>query len=361
MTLSGISYINDVSDWQSVTARFYESVYNNNNNDQNENDDTSSNNIMIDTAAVEITLTNQNTKSSRRRMLQTSDTTTTTTTSVEVTYTQTTTYHSVDPSDASMNEILQLPLSTEKYREEYVKELQLGLEGYQDLTSVSSISAPSNGDGGDKAIDGTNDAGDGLSNGQIIGIACGGAAFLLLLGAFVAYRRMDKEDNNNKEDEDDKNANKLANMDESFDAANNGRGITTVRSSSPNQRPIGTATSKKRQGPTLGDMSVASGEYYPGGDLSDSNVNVAEELLTIYAPAGKLGIVIDSPDSGAPVIHGLKESSPIADKVRVGDRLVAVDDEDVRAMMAIKVSKLISRKGSSSRKLTVIRYNVVSS
>jgi C-terminal processing protease CtpA/Prc len=43
--------------------------------------------------------------------------------------------------------------------------------------------------------------------------------------------------------------------------------------------------------------------------------------------------------------------------VRVGDKLVAVDDEDVRTMTAIKVSKLISKKSSNeTRKLTIIRH-----
>ena len=56
------------------------------------------------------------------------------------------------------------------------------------------------------------------------------------------------------------------------------------------------------------------------------------------------------------MIHNLKETSPISDKIQVGDRLVAVDDEDVRSLNSIKVSKLISRKSNESRKLTVIRY-----
>ena len=85
--------------------------------------------------------------------------------------------------------------------------------------------------------------------------------------------------------------------------------------------------------------------------------DVREELLDIYSPAGKLGVVIDTPDDGAPVVHAVKDSSPIAEKVQVGDKLVAVDDDDVRAMTAVKVSKLIRRKSNNaSRKLTIIRH-----
>ena len=84
--------------------------------------------------------------------------------------------------------------------------------------------------------------------------------------------------------------------------------------------------------------------------------NVREELIDIYAPPGKLGVVIDTPDDGAPVVHAIKDSSVIADKLQVGDKLVAVDDEDVRTMTAIKVSKLISRKSANAtRKLSIIR------
>ena len=84
---------------------------------------------------------------------------------------------------------------------------------------------------------------------------------------------------------------------------------------------------------------------------------VREILLDVYAPGGKLGVIIDTPDDGAPMIHAIKEDSPIADKVRVGDKLVAIDDEDVRPMTAKKVSKLLSTKANNpSRKLTIIRH-----
>ena len=87
--------------------------------------------------------------------------------------------------------------------------------------------------------------------------------------------------------------------------------------------------------------------------------SVKEEIIEIIAPSGKLGVVIDTPDDGAPVVHAVKDSSVIADQIRVGDKLVAVDEQDVTAMTAIKVSKLISKKSANpSRKLTVIRSSM---
>ena len=56
----------------------------------------------------------------------------------------------------------------------------------------------------------------------------------------------------------------------------------------------------------------------------------------------------DTPQfEGPPVVHAVKDSSVIADLIQVGDKLVAVDDEDVTNMTAIKVSKLISRKSAN--------------
>ncbi|KAL7470551.1 hypothetical protein ACHAXS_010808 [Conticribra weissflogii] len=89
---------------------------------------------------------------------------------------------------------------------------------------------------------------------------------------------------------------------------------------------------------------------------SHSN-NIREELLEIYAPSGKLGVVVDTPSSSPmPVVHAIKDTCPIRDEIRVGDKLVAVDDEDVREMTAMQVSRLIGKKsGNEVRKLTIIR------
>jgi membrane-associated protease RseP (regulator of RpoE activity) len=120
-------------------------------------------------------------------------------------------------------------------------------------------------------------------------------------------------------------------------------------------------------GANQGAVAAAGGAATLGGFSDDGSfgeagvgANVREELIDIYAPAGKLGVVIDTPDDGAPVVHAIKDSSPIADKLQVGDKLVAVDDEDVRTMTAIKVSKLISRKSANpTRKLSIIRTTLV--
>lgn len=66
--------------------------------------------------------------------------------------------------------------------------------------------------------------------------------------------------------------------------------------------------------------------------------------------------MVDNPDDGAPVVHAIKEDSVLVGQVQVGDRLVGVDEVDVRALSPVKVSKLISKRSTNPlRKLTLTR------
>lgn len=158
----------------------------------------------------------------------------------------------------------------------------------------------------------------------------------------------------------------MATVDYDYSKAYGGGGDTSVSSAG------GTFGSQTQNQSVLDPMKAgATGAALGGaGGFSDAdsfenayrdpNANVKEELLNILAPPGKLGVVIDTPDDGAPVVHAVKDSSVIANKIHVGDKLVAVDDEDVRSMTAIKVSKLISRKSANpTRKLSIIRTTVI--
>ena len=86
-----------------------------------------------------------------------------------------------------------------------------------------------------------------------------------------------------------------------------------------------------------------------------------EQNIEVHAPAGKLGVVIDTPVGGfTPVVHAIKDSSVLADKVRVGDQLLSVDDIDVTLFSSVEVSRLISsRAHQPSRVLLFLRQVVV--
>ena len=136
-------------------------------------------------------------------------------------------------------------------------------------------------------------------------------------------------------------------------------------------QPISTyGGSLSSEGLTLGNQSFATSAFLSitdGGrsrcdtddasffDQSSANFNM--EVLHLFAPPGKLGIALDTPDNaGAPIVHYVKEVSPIHGKIRAGDYLVAIDDEDVQDLTAVKISKILNRKSHQiTRKLTVLR------
>ena len=84
--------------------------------------------------------------------------------------------------------------------------------------------------------------------------------------------------------------------------------------------------------------------------------NIEGEMIIVNAPAGKLGIIIDTTDNGLPVIHSISDKCPIAGQIKLNDMLIAVDAKDVRNMTAAQVSKLIAEKSENKvRKFTILR------
>jgi PDZ domain len=117
----------------------------------------------------------------------------------------------------------------------------------------------------------------------------------------------------------------------------------------------GSAAARAALGASFDDpRSGGGGRRMGGGGAAPAMAR--DEVIVIDAPAGKLGVVIDTPDDGAPVVHAVKDTSVIAHLIQVGDKLIKVDEEDVRSMTAIKVSKLISKKSANPvRRLTIVR------
>jgi hypothetical protein len=110
----------------------------------------------------------------------------------------------------------------------------------------------------------------------------------------------------------------------------------------------GGETASQVSATTTGAVVVSMTKY------CDSDVR-----FVIYAPAGTLGLVVDTPDECGPVVYIVKENSVLIDQVKVGDRLIGVDDIDVRSFTAIKVSKLMSQRSTNPvRKLTFTRGTI---
>jgi hypothetical protein len=100
--------------------------------------------------------------------------------------------------------------------------------------------------------------------------------------------------------------------------------------------------------------SDTSGAY--SGMPSLASMNSAPIRVDIYAPVGKLGLVIETADHGVPVIHSVHPTSPVVDQVFPGDELIAVDDQDITGMTAMDVSRLLAYKTSTKvSKWTLLR------
>lgn len=68
------------------------------------------------------------------------------------------------------------------------------------------------------------------------------------------------------------------------------------------------------------------------------------KIFTVQAPPGKLGLVVDTPDEGPPIIFKINDTSPLLGLVKLGDRVMAVDEVDVTAMSSVETSDVISQK-----------------
>eukprot|EP00573_Skeletonema_grethae_P001553 CAMPEP_0201689906 /NCGR_PEP_ID=MMETSP0578-20130828/3432_1 /ASSEMBLY_ACC=CAM_ASM_000663 /TAXON_ID=267565 /ORGANISM="Skeletonema grethea, Strain CCMP 1804" /LENGTH=669 /DNA_ID=CAMNT_0048174709 /DNA_START=159 /DNA_END=2168 /DNA_ORIENTATION=+ len=330
VTFTGICVVESPTDWSETTTDYFAKQY-------------KDSGLMTDTK-VEVTFTSQESGCGRRNMrgLQAN--------SVEVTYEQALAYSTSD-STLTLEEALQSPLSTQQQQDEYVAALK-ELDGYSDLTSVSAISMPA-------TIDPLpNPEGGGIPQWAIIVIIMIGVLTLVVLFLMILRkRRAGGSSDGYVPDEPTYEQSgygsssgpglgdeTVETMDYDYAKAYGGTGDASLSEAG------GTMGSRlaPQAGNTIFSDDPTFNEAYDGGH---------EEVIDIFAPAGKLGVVIDTPNDDAPVVHAVKDTSPIATQVRVGDKLVAVDDEDVRAMTAIKVSKLISKKSTQeARKLTIIRY-----
>jgi hypothetical protein len=75
----------------------------------------------------------------------------------------------------------------------------------------------------------------------------------------------------------------------------------------------------------------------------------------VRAPPGLLGMVIDTPNGGVPVVRAIKPDSILTGRVQIGDRLISVDHQDVTSMSALEVSNLISVRSNRQRLLAFVR------
>lgn len=77
-------------------------------------------------------------------------------------------------------------------------------------------------------------------------------------------------------------------------------------------------------------------------------------LYDVFAPAGPIGIVVDTTREG-PAVHSLKSSSPMLGLINPGDLIVGLDDDDTRGMTAATLTRLMAKKANQKeRKITLL-------
>ena len=137
-----------------------------------------------------------------------------------------------------------------------------------------------------------------------------------------------------------------------YSIAYDGLGEDSVGSSVSTQKgpsPVRSAADLGRRRSALG-----SSELYDEDNEDRPIIKV--EIFEVDAPPGKLGLVIDTPDQGPPLVHSVNDLSVLAGQVHVGDKLLKVDGQDVASLTAARVSRMISQKSNNpSRKLLLKR------
>jgi len=76
--------------------------------------------------------------------------------------------------------------------------------------------------------------------------------------------------------------------------------------------------------------------------------------LTVVAPSGKLGIIVDNQTGDMPVVVAIKETSVLHGKIKEGDMMISVDEIDCRGMSSMQVSKLISSRSHNPTRYLVL-------
>lgn len=77
--------------------------------------------------------------------------------------------------------------------------------------------------------------------------------------------------------------------------------------------------------------------------------------IVVLAPPGRLGIILaNRTNSHATIVSEVRETSPLAGKIGVGDKIIAVDDENVSGKTVAEITKLMAKKVDAHRTLTFL-------
>ena len=105
--------------------------------------------------------------------------------------------------------------------------------------------------------------------------------------------------------------------------------------------------------PVTTPLSVSSATSAANG--SRRMATARRSRITIQAPAGRLGIILaNKADARGTVVSGVRSNSALVDRITPGDRIVAIDGEDVSLMTVSEITTIMARKADFERILTVL-------
>jgi C-terminal processing protease CtpA/Prc len=98
-----------------------------------------------------------------------------------------------------------------------------------------------------------------------------------------------------------------------------------------------------------------SSRKHISGAARKAAVRSLRSKVTVVAPPGKLGIILaNRTDSRGTVVSGVRTASVLATQISPGDRIIAIDDEDVSQMNVKEITTIMARKSEFERVLTLL-------
>ena len=94
--------------------------------------------------------------------------------------------------------------------------------------------------------------------------------------------------------------------------------------------------------------------FTKGHDYSE----IKEEEVIIYAPPGKLGMILDRSEKLEPIVHTVKEKSCLSEDLQKGDKLVSIDGVDVRSFTPLEISKLLAKTSTNALRIIIVKRMV---
>ena len=118
---------------------------------------------------------------------------------------------------------------------------------------------------------------------------------------------------------------------------------------------VRTESKHDSDGRSVGSSGVRSSSSRISRTSRNTTSSSKRSKIFITAPPGKLGIILaNKSDSKGTVVSGVRTTSVLVGKISPGDRIVAIDGEDVHKMTVSEITTIMARKSEFDRVLTVV-------